>query len=168
MYAWKYLKKKTDSVTSYSSIVLARANWYEGDIHKRITTVKIDFSPSSIHGLACQKLTLWLCLLCCASSSPNVFDQLSDQQSDATSQWLTIPHSITIAVDTCDFIIQPQTYSPPRVRLGPGRHTIRSRGRQNQGWRIRVVSVANIHRPCEPKVVFGDIMANRRKWLFCN
>ena len=40
----------TGTVASYSSIVLARANWRKG-----ITTVNIDFSPPGIHGLACKK-----------------------------------------------------------------------------------------------------------------
>ena len=39
----------TGIVTLYSPIVLARANWLESDLHQWITTVKIDFSPSSIH-----------------------------------------------------------------------------------------------------------------------
>ena len=38
------------------SIVLARANWRKCDLHKRITTVNIDFSPLHIHGFACKKL----------------------------------------------------------------------------------------------------------------
>ena len=37
------------------SIVLARANWRKGDLHQRITTVNIDFSPRGIHGLTCKK-----------------------------------------------------------------------------------------------------------------
>ena len=45
----------TGIVTSYSSIVLARANWRKGDLHQWITTVNINFSPPSIHGLACKK-----------------------------------------------------------------------------------------------------------------
>ena len=54
----------TDIVTSYLSIVLARANWRKGDLHKWITTVNIDFSPPGIHGLACKNMGslahLWL------------------------------------------------------------------------------------------------------------
>ena len=46
----------TGIVTSYSSIVLARANWRKCDLHKWITTVNIDFSPPGIHSLACKKL----------------------------------------------------------------------------------------------------------------
>ena len=46
----------TGIVTSYSSIVLARANWRKGDLHKWITIVNIDFSPSGIHGLVCKKI----------------------------------------------------------------------------------------------------------------
>ena len=42
-------------VTSYSSIVLARANWRKGDLHTWITTVNFDFLPPGIHGLACKK-----------------------------------------------------------------------------------------------------------------
>ena len=42
-------------VTSYSSIVLARANWGKGDLHKWITAVNIDFLPPSIHSLVCKK-----------------------------------------------------------------------------------------------------------------
>ena len=34
-------------VTSYLSIVLARANWREGDLHKWITVMNIDFLPVS-------------------------------------------------------------------------------------------------------------------------
>ena len=45
----------TGIVTSYSSIVLARANWHKGDLHQWITTVNIDISPPGIHGLACHK-----------------------------------------------------------------------------------------------------------------
>ena len=41
---------------SYSSIVLARANWCKGDLHQWITAVNIDISPPGIHGLACKKL----------------------------------------------------------------------------------------------------------------
>ena len=47
-------------VTSYLSIVLARANMRKGDLHKWITTVNIDFSPPGIHGLACKKA--YLCI----------------------------------------------------------------------------------------------------------
>ena len=43
-------------VTSYTSIILARANWCKGDFHSWITAVNIDFSPPDIHGLACNKL----------------------------------------------------------------------------------------------------------------
>ena len=47
--------RDTSIVTSYSSIVLARANWRKGDLHWWITTVNIDFSSPDIHGLACKK-----------------------------------------------------------------------------------------------------------------
>ena len=47
--------RSTGIVTSYSSIVLARANWRKGDLHRWISTVNIDFSPPGIHGLACKK-----------------------------------------------------------------------------------------------------------------
>ena len=42
----------TGIVTSYSSIVLARANWRKGDLHWWITTLNINFSPPGFHGLA--------------------------------------------------------------------------------------------------------------------
>ena len=42
-------------VTSYSSIVLARANWHKGNLHLSIITVNIDFSSPGIHGVACKK-----------------------------------------------------------------------------------------------------------------
>ena len=45
----------TGIVTSYSSIVLARANWHKGELHLWKTTVNIDFSSPSIHGLVCKK-----------------------------------------------------------------------------------------------------------------
>ena len=45
----------TGIVTSYSSIVPARANWHKGDLHQWKTAVNIDFSPPGIHGLACKK-----------------------------------------------------------------------------------------------------------------
>ena len=44
----------TGIVTSHSSIVLARANWCNGDFHWWIRTVNIDFATSSIHGFACK------------------------------------------------------------------------------------------------------------------
>ena len=56
----------TGIVASYSSIVLARANWGKGDPHLCTTTVNIDFAPPSIHGLACKKnlsLHRLICLL---------------------------------------------------------------------------------------------------------
>ena len=37
-------------ITSYSSIVLARANWRKDDLHVWITTVNRDFPPPGIHG----------------------------------------------------------------------------------------------------------------------
>ena len=46
----------TGIVTSYSSIVIARANWRKGDLHWWITTANFDFSPPGIHGLACKKI----------------------------------------------------------------------------------------------------------------
>ena len=74
-------KRVTGIVTSYSSIVRARANWCNGDLHCWITTVDIGFSggwkfelarfvspnsvrdgylsPPGIHGLACKKI--WIC-----------------------------------------------------------------------------------------------------------
>ena len=51
-----YVSGKRPIVTSYSSIFLARANSCKGGLHQWITTVKIDFSPPGIHGLACKKL----------------------------------------------------------------------------------------------------------------
>ena len=45
-------------VTSYWSIVPARANWRKVDLHKWITTVNIDFSLPGIHNLACKKALL--------------------------------------------------------------------------------------------------------------
>ena len=45
----------TGIVMSYSSIVLARANWRKSDLHYWITTVNINFSPPGIHGLECKK-----------------------------------------------------------------------------------------------------------------
>ena len=45
----------TGTVTLYSSIILARANWRKGDLHKCITIVNIDFSPPVIYGLSCMK-----------------------------------------------------------------------------------------------------------------
>ena len=47
----------TGIVTSYSAIVLARANWRKGDLHQWITAVNIDISSPGIHGLACKKFT---------------------------------------------------------------------------------------------------------------
>ena len=41
-------------VTSYSSIVIARAHWRHCDLHLWITTMNIDFSPPGIHGLRCK------------------------------------------------------------------------------------------------------------------
>ena len=46
----------TGIVTSYSSFVLARANWRKGDLHQWLTTVNIDYSTPGIHGLAYKKL----------------------------------------------------------------------------------------------------------------
>ena len=46
----------TGIVTSYLSIVLARADWRKCNLHQWITTVNIDFSPPGIHGLACKKI----------------------------------------------------------------------------------------------------------------
>ena len=45
----------TGIVLSYSPIVLACTNWRIGDLHGWITTVNIDSSPPSIHGLASKK-----------------------------------------------------------------------------------------------------------------
>ena len=45
----------TGIMTSHLSIVLARANWRNGDLHKWITTVNINFSPPAIHSLACEE-----------------------------------------------------------------------------------------------------------------
>ena len=47
--------RNTGIVTSYFSIVIARANWHKGDLHWWITAVNIDISPPGIHGLACIK-----------------------------------------------------------------------------------------------------------------
>ena len=44
----------TGIATSYSLIVVARANWHKGSLHQWITAVHIDFSPLGIHGLACK------------------------------------------------------------------------------------------------------------------
>ena len=56
--------RDTSIVTSYSSIVLARANWCEGDLHKWITIVNIDFSPPGFHGFACKNYKAFtLCAL---------------------------------------------------------------------------------------------------------
>ena len=46
----------TGVVTSYSSIVLAGANWHKGNLHQRITNVNIDFPSSGNHSLACKKV----------------------------------------------------------------------------------------------------------------
>ena len=48
----------TGIVTSYSSIVLARANWYRDDFYYWITSVNIDFSPPGNRGLVCKKASL--------------------------------------------------------------------------------------------------------------
>ena len=48
--------RATGVVTSYSSIVLAGANWHKGDLHQRITNVNIDFPSSGSHSLACKKV----------------------------------------------------------------------------------------------------------------
>ena len=45
----------TGIVTSYSLIVVVRANWHKGSLHQWITAVNIDFSPPGIHGLVCKK-----------------------------------------------------------------------------------------------------------------
>ena len=42
-------------MTSYSSIVLERADWRKGDLHKWITSVNIGFSAPGIHDLARKK-----------------------------------------------------------------------------------------------------------------
>ena len=47
--------RKTGIVTSYLSIVIARANWRKGDLLWWITAVNIVISPPGIHGLACKK-----------------------------------------------------------------------------------------------------------------
>ena len=48
--------RDTGIVTSYSSIVIVRANWRKGDLHWSITTAYIDTPPPDIHGLACKKI----------------------------------------------------------------------------------------------------------------
>ena len=57
----------TDILTSYSSIVLARAKCRKGDLHQWITTAIIDFSLPGIHGLACKNMFFYIdfsmCLL---------------------------------------------------------------------------------------------------------
>ena len=45
----------TGIMVSYRSSVLACTNWFKGNLHKWIPTRNIDFSPPSIHGLACKK-----------------------------------------------------------------------------------------------------------------
>ena len=45
----------TSIVTSYSSIVLARADWRKRDLYWWITTVNINYSPLGIHALSCKK-----------------------------------------------------------------------------------------------------------------
>ena len=50
----------TGIVTSYWSIVIARANWWKGDLHYWITAVNLDIPPPSIHSLACMKLSLFI------------------------------------------------------------------------------------------------------------
>ena len=50
--------RDTGIVTSYSSIVIARANWRKGDLHWSITAVNIDIPPPGIHVLACKKSIL--------------------------------------------------------------------------------------------------------------
>ena len=44
-------------MTSYSSIVLARAKWRKVDIRYLLTEVSIDFPPPNIHGVACKRDT---------------------------------------------------------------------------------------------------------------
>ena len=51
----------TGILTWYSSIILARTSWHKGDLHLRITTMNIDFSPTGIHGLAFKKYEFWVC-----------------------------------------------------------------------------------------------------------
>ena len=51
---------RTSIVTSYSSIILARANWHKSDLHQRITAVNINFSSPGIHGLARKKFSVHL------------------------------------------------------------------------------------------------------------
>ena len=55
-------KLGTGIVTSYSSIVLAHANWSKSNLHKWITTININFSPPGIHGLVCKNIAS-LCAL---------------------------------------------------------------------------------------------------------
>ena len=50
----------TGIVTSYSLIVIARANRRKSDPHWWITAVNVDIPPRGVHGLACKKL-IYLC-----------------------------------------------------------------------------------------------------------
>ena len=71
--------RDTSIVTSYLSIVLARANWRKGDLHKWITTVNIDFSSPGIHGLACKKWSsfMWNAIYILNIDTPYFTSQVS-------------------------------------------------------------------------------------------
>ena len=79
----------TGIVTSYSSIVRARANWRKCDLHLWLPTVNIDFSPPGIHGLACKKTLIipgYPVIVCCHGGTwaswivPNVLDMVAIQR----------------------------------------------------------------------------------------
>ena len=55
MRKWRHIRR----------LFLHAQNWRKDDLHKWITTVNIDFSRPSIHGLPCKKNNIWMCQECC-------------------------------------------------------------------------------------------------------
>ena len=55
---WRLAKTQDTGIGtwSYSSFVVACANWRKGD-HQWITILNIEFPPPGVHGLACKKYT---------------------------------------------------------------------------------------------------------------
>ena len=86
----------TGIVTSYSSIVLACANWRKGDISQWMRTMNIDFLPPCIHGLACKKCQIFAALLQGGLiwKTLSIMDNVSSVTSFSSLIYFEFPHGM--------------------------------------------------------------------------
>ena len=94
----------TGIVMLYSAIVLARANWHKGDLHWWIT-VNSDFSPPSIHGLACKKTKF------CTVDALMIVSSITKTVTNFSS--ILLPRTWTLSSKNTFFDISPRTESHP-------------------------------------------------------